>query len=132
VLRLELLNLPRLLEPGPPLAFLITPAGLMEWCRDPAAADLRARLDASNPAALALQMVTGTVLTLDIDGDVQLASDVDWLLKNLRWDVADELHRLFGPALAGELARLGSTLARALRASLQGASGLADRWRGGR
>ena len=55
VLRLELLQLPRLLPAPPPLAFRITPAGLVEWCRDPVDADLRVRLDAPNPAALALQ-----------------------------------------------------------------------------
>lgn len=130
VLRLELTNLPRLLQPAPPLAFVVTPAGLMEWCNDGRPADLRARLDASNPAALALQALTGTPPRLEIDGDVQLAGDVDWLLKNLRWDVADDLQRLFGPAVAGELGRLGSALARALRSALAGAGDLAGRMRG--
>lgn len=130
VLRLELLGLPRLLEPAPPLAFVVTPAGLMEWCNDPRPADLRARLDASNPAALALQALTGSVPRLEIDGDVQLAGDVDWLLKNLRWDVADDLQRLFGPAVAGELHRLGRALAHALRAALAGAGDMASRLRG--
>ena len=121
VLRLELLQLPRLLPPPPPLAFRITPAGLVEWCRDPVDADLRVRLDAPNPAALALQALSGQRPALAIDGDVQLATDVDWLLKNLRWDVADDLERLFGPTVAHELHKLGAGLARALRAATQGA-----------
>lgn len=120
VLRLELLQLPRLLPAPPPLAFKITPAGLVEWCRDPVDADLRVRLDAPNPAALALQALSGQMPALAIDGDVQLASDVDWLLKNLRWDVADDLERLFGPTVAHELNKLGSSLARALRGATQG------------
>ena len=120
VLRLELLQLPRLLPAPPPLAFRITPAGLVEWCRDPVDADLRVRLDAPNPAALALQALSGQMPALAIDGDVQLASDVDWLLKNLRWDVADDLDRLFGPTVAHELNKLGSSLARALRGATQG------------
>jgi len=119
VLRLELLQLPRLLPAPPPLAFRITPAGLVEWCRDPVDADLRVRLDAPNPAALALQALSGQMPALAIDGDVQLASDVDWLLKNLRWDVADDLERLFGPTLAHELHKLGASLARALRGATQ-------------
>jgi ubiquinone biosynthesis protein UbiJ len=130
VLRLELLNLPRLLSPAPPLAVLITPAGLMEWCSDPRPADLQARLDAGNPAALALQALAGGLPRLEIDGEVQLASDVDWLLKNVRWDVADDLQRLFGPAVAGELHRLGRALAHALRSALAGAGDMADRLRG--
>jgi hypothetical protein len=37
------------------------------------------------------------------------------------------LERLFGPAVAYPLQRLGSALARALRAALQGASGFVPR-----
>jgi ubiquinone biosynthesis protein UbiJ len=129
VLRLELLQLPRLLPAPPPLAFMITPAGLVEWCREPVDADLRVRVEASNPAALALQMVSGELPPVAIEGDAQLAADVDWLLKNLRWDVADDLQRLFGPTVAHQLHRLGSGLARALRTAMQGASVVAGRMR---
>ena len=115
VLRLDLLQLPRLLPAPPPLAFVITPAGLVEWCREPADADLRVRLDAANPAALAFQAVTGNMPPLVIEGDAQLATDVDWLLKNLRWDVADDLEKRFGPTVAQQLHRLGAGLARAMR-----------------
>ena len=120
VLRLDLMQLPRLLPAPPPLAFVITPAGLVEWCRDPVEADLRVRLDAPNPAALGLQVLSGQMPALAIEGDVQLATDVDWLLKNLRWDVADDLERLFGPTVAHQVHKLGSGLARALRSALQG------------
>ena len=82
VLRLDLLNLPRLLPAPPPLAFQITPAGLVEWCREPVDADLRVRLEAANPAALMLQMAGGDMPPVAIEGDAQLAGDVDWLLKN--------------------------------------------------
>lgn len=129
VLRLELLQLPRLLPAPPPLAFVITPAGLVEWCREPMDADLRVRVEASNPAALALQMVSGEVPPVAIEGDAQLAADIDWLLKNLRWDVADDLQRLFGPTVAHQVHRLGSGLARALRTAMQGASVVAGRMR---
>ena len=129
VLRLELLQLPRLLPVPPPLAFVVTPAGLVEWCREPVDADLRVRLEANNPAALALQVLRGDMPALVIEGDAQLAADVDWLLKNLRWDVADDLDRLFGPAVAHELHRLGSGLGRALRSAMQGSSSLAGRAR---
>ncbi len=129
VLRLDLRQWPSLLPAPPPLAFVITPAGLVEWCREPVDADLRVRLDAGNPAALALAWIGGNMPPLVIEGDAQLAADVDWLLKNLRWDVADDLDRLFGPAVAHQLSRLGKALAGALRAALQGASALAGRAR---
>jgi len=119
VLRLDLLQWPRLLPAPPPLAFVITPAGLVEWCREPADADLRVRLDAANPAALAFQAVTGNMPPLVIEGDAQLATDVDWLLKNLRWDVAEDLEKRFGPVVAQQLHRLGAGLARAMRGARQ-------------
>ena len=121
VLRLELLQLPRLLPAPPPLAFKVTPAGLMAWCPDPVDADLRVRLDAGNPAALALQALGGQMPPVVIEGDANLAADVDWLLKTLRWDVADDLQRLFGPTVAHELHRLGAGLARAVGKAMQGA-----------
>lgn len=129
VLRLELLDLPRLLPSPPPLAFVVTPAGLVEWCREPVDADLRVRLEAGNPARLALQALSGVLPPVAIEGDAQLATDVDWLLKNLRWDVADDLQRLFGPVVAQELHRLGAMLSRALRSAVQGASVAAGRVR---
>jgi ubiquinone biosynthesis protein UbiJ len=58
---------------------------------------------------------------------------VNWLLQNIRWDVAADLERLFGPAVAQPLHRIGAALAKALRAALdlgsRGAAGLGDRIR---
>ena len=105
----------------------------MEWCRDPVDADLRVRLEAANPAALAFQALSGQMPPVVIEGDASLAADVDWLLKNLRWDVADDLQRLFGPSVAHELHRLGAGLSRALRTAMssarQGADMAANRMR---
>jgi ubiquinone biosynthesis protein UbiJ len=125
VLRLDLQQWPRLLPAPPPLAFVVTPAGLVEWCREPVDADLQVKLDAANPAALALKLLSGDSPRLVIEGDAQLATDVDWLLKNLRWDVADDLHRLFGPSVAQQLSRIGAALAAALRAAGSTASAVA-------
>jgi ubiquinone biosynthesis protein UbiJ len=129
VLRLELEQLPRLVPSPPPLAFAITPAGLVEWCSQPVAADLLVRAQAGNPAALLLQALGGQMPAVAIEGDAQLAGDIDWLLKNLRWDVADDLDRQFGPVVAGQLSGLGRALARAMRAAAQGAAAVAGRMR---
>ena len=70
---------------------------------------------------------------VQIDGDAQLAGDFNWLMQNLRWDVAADLEKMFGPALAQPLQRLGAGLASALRAAVSGAQGLGERlrtWRG--
>ncbi len=131
---LELPGWPSLLPPVPPLAWRITPAGLLEWCglEREAAAELTLRVAADNPALLAARLLTGELPPVEIVGDAQLAGDVNWLMQNLRWDVAADLERVFPPPLAQGLHRAGSALARAVRAAVQGASGLKDRWRPGK
>lgn len=122
---------PSLLPPPPPCVFRVTPAGLVEWCgltRD-VGADLTLRVDASNPALLVTKMLSGELPPVAIDGDAQLAGDVNWLMTNLRWDVAADLERLFGPAVAQQLYRLGRGLAHALRAAVQGLGQVTGRLR---
>lgn len=119
---------PALLPAPPTLAVSITPAGLLECCAEvPAVADLTLRLDARNPALLLTRAAVGERPTVAIDGDARLAGDVDWLLQNLRWDVAADLDKLVGPVAAEQLARLGSGLAAALRTALQRLDGLRPR-----
>lgn len=130
-LTLRLDHWPSLLPAPPSLAWRITPAGLLDWCGDqpPATVSLVVALDASNPAALVMAALAGEPPALQIEGDAQLAADVNWLLQNLRWDVAADLERLFGPQVAQTLHTLGRTLAKGLRTALQGASTLSERWR---
>jgi ubiquinone biosynthesis accessory factor UbiJ len=122
---------PGLLPPLPALAFRVTPAGLLEWCglAGVDAPDLSLRLDASNPARLALQALAGETPQVQIDGDAQFAGDINWLLVNLRWDVAADLERLFGPGPAQALHRSGAWLGRGLKAAFAQASAVADRLR---
>lgn len=127
VIELRLQGWPSLLPAPPALAFRVTPAGMLEWCGGeplPVNADLRVQVDAANPLALMARAMAGDKPAVSIDGDAQLAADVNWLLVNLRWDIAADLERMFGPAVAQPLHRLGSALARGLRAALQGASTL--------
>jgi ubiquinone biosynthesis protein UbiJ len=127
ILRIELDGWPRALPAWPVLAFRITPAGLAEWCAEaPGETDLRLSVDASNPAAMALQALAGQQPAMAIDGDAQFAADVDWLTKNLRWDPAADLEPLVGPALAHEITRFGSMLVRGLRQAVQGAGAAAS------
>jgi len=122
---------PALLPALPALGFRITPAGLLEWCglTGVDSPDLSVRLDASNPALLVVGALTGETPPVRIDGDAQLATDVNWLLVNLRWDVTDDLERLFGAGPAQTLRQMGSWLSRGLKAAFQGAQSLVDRVR---
>ena len=130
-LALTLQDWPTLLPSPPALAWRVTPAGLLDWC-GPAgvdAADLAVKLDAGNPAAVVARALGGEAPVVQIEGNSQLAGDVNWLLQNLRWDVAADLERLFGPQVAPTLHQLGRMLASGLRAALKGASALGEQWR---
>jgi ubiquinone biosynthesis protein UbiJ len=130
-LELQLTGWPSLLPRPPSLAWRVTPAGLLERCGSTqgATSDLTMNLDAANPALLLARLVGGEPPSVQIDGDAQLAGDVNWLITNLRWDVAADLERLFGPVVGQQLHRLGSALAGALRTALGGAGRLSERWR---
>lgn len=134
-LALFVTNWPAMLPPPPALAWTITPAGLLEWCGPQAvtAPDLAVTLDAPNPALLFAKMLAGEQPPVQIEGDAQLAGDVNWLLQNVRWDVAADLEKVFGPAVAQQLHRFGSALTAALRGALdlasRGAEGIGQRWR---
>jgi ubiquinone biosynthesis accessory factor UbiJ len=127
-LALRLRSWPALLPAPPVLAWRITPAGLLEWCgadaatETGAAPDLAVQLDAPNPALLLAKALAGEMPAVQIEGDAQLAGDVNWLLQNLRWDVAADLERVFGPTLAAPLHTVGSALAAALRKAIGVAS----------
>ena len=128
---LTLTGWPALLPPPPALAWRITPAGLLDWCGAQGAdsAELRVQIDASNPALLAARALAGEPASVQIEGDAQLAGDVNWLIQNLRWDVAADLERVFGPLFAQQLSQLGRSAASGLRLALQGAARLAERLR---
>ena len=129
VVLLQAQGWPALLPPWPVLAFRVTPAGLLEWCGQEAspAPDLQVRLDASNPAMLVLGALSGRQPAVHVEGDARLAGDVNWLLENLRWDLADDLQRLLGPAPAQLLAQAGPAIQKALAQLAPLASGLVSR-----
>lgn len=85
----------------PPLHLALTPAGLFERLdAAPAQAQLRIEIDGSNPMQNALAMLRGERRGVSVNGEVALASAVNWLFEHLRWDLGDELARLVGPAPA--------------------------------
>jgi ubiquinone biosynthesis accessory factor UbiJ len=128
---LQLPGWPALLPPPPALAWRVTPAGLLDWCGTESTVppDLAVTLDASNPAAWVSRVLSGQPPEVKIDGSAQLAGDVNWLLQNLRWDVAADLDRLFGPQMAQPLHQLGRVLSQAVRGALQAAGTLGEQLR---
>lgn len=118
VVALECMQLPSWLPAAPVLQFSVTPPGLLEWCGldttvQPA---LTVQIDVSNPALLFARSLDGQALPLTISGDAALATDIQWLVDNLRWDVGADLERFFGPVVAHQIGSVGSSLASGLRA----------------
>jgi len=91
-----------------------TPAGLWELAPD-ATHDLLLTLTDGSPLALAQRALRGERPTVRIEGDVQLAGDINWLVDNVRWDVEDDLARVVGGAAAHQIAHIGRGVADAVR-----------------
>lgn len=131
-LRLELEGWPALLPPPPPLSWRVTPAGLLESC-GPAAADpveLRVSVRLAGPLQLAGELLAGRQPPVEVSGDAQFAGEVDWLVQNLRWDMAGDLERLLPPPAAALALQAARTLGGGLRAAVQLLQGLAARGSG--
>ncbi|MCE2689378.1 MAG: hypothetical protein LW862_05980 [Rubrivivax sp.] len=120
---------PALLPPWPALVFRITPAGLLEWCGQEGhtSPDLQVRVQASNPAGLVMGALSGRAPGVHVEGDARLAADANWLLEHLRWDLADDVHRLLGPGPAQLLAQVGPALREGLEKLAPQAASLAQR-----
>src|SRR5450432_3018853 len=116
-LRFEFEGWPSLLPAPSPIAFVVTPPGLVEWIEAPgdAPADLRVAIEASNPALAFAKFIVGERPALRVEGDAAFATDLNWLIENLRWDVQDDLARVVGDTPAREIARFGGALAKAIR-----------------
>ena len=67
-----------------------------------------------------------TIESIRIEGDVQLAGEINWLVDHVRWDVEEDLARVIGDAPARAVAGMAGRVAGALRRFVGGrmASGL--------
>jgi ubiquinone biosynthesis accessory factor UbiJ len=130
-IRLQFDGWPSLLPPLPSAAFVVTPAGLIEWCGEagPSDPDLRVRIDASNPALGVAQALAGMRPKVDVAGDAAFATDLNWLIDNLRWDIHDDLAKIVGQAPAHEIARVAGGVAAGLREAAKALAGFVGRER---
>lgn len=128
-IRLQLNGWPDPLPALPPIEFRITAAGLLEWSGDAISPDpdLRISVDASNPARALIQAFGGSRPKVDIAGDAVLATDLNWLFANLRWDAQDDLARIVGAVPAREISRIAGGIAAGLREAVRTVSGIVRR-----
>lgn len=111
------------------LTLAVTPAGLLDLASEGAAPDLRLEVAETSPLSLARGALAGERPPIRIEGDVQLAADINWVVDNVRWDLEEDLARVIGDAPARTLAAGAERAAAALRrfVGARGAPGAADR-----
>ena len=97
------------------LALVITPAGLFNLAPESAVPDLRLEVTDTSPLSLAQSALRGDKPAIRIEGDVQLAAEINWLVDHVRWDAEEDLARLIGDAPAHSLAQAASRAAEAVR-----------------
>ena len=74
---------------------------------------------------IAQSLLRGDKPAIRIEGDVQLAADVNWLVDHVRWDVEDDLARIVGDASAHTLGQVARRMAQVLRKFVGGAAAAA-------
>jgi ubiquinone biosynthesis protein UbiJ len=103
-----------------------TPAGLLDIASPESKPDLVLLVTETSPFALMQAVLRGDKPTVRIEGDVQLAAEVNWLVDHVRWDLEEDLSRVLGDAPAyalGQVARgIGSALRQFLGANAAGGS----------
>ncbi len=97
------------------IRFLVTPAGLLDLAAPEARPDLSLTATDESAAVIAQTLMRGDKPEIRIDGDVQLAADVNWLVDHVRWDVEDDLARILGDAPAHALGQVAQRMAKGLR-----------------
>lgn len=91
-----------------------TPAGLLERGHFEGF-DLRLTVTEESPIAMASALARGDKPKVRIEGDVQLAAEINWLIDHVRWDAEEDLARLIGDAPAHTLAQAARQAMAALR-----------------
>jgi ubiquinone biosynthesis protein UbiJ len=122
-------------ESPTPWRFIVTPAGLFEAVETAPNPLVDASATASNgliitvnlpdPLTMAKLLLKGDRPEVNIEGDAALAEVAAWMMKNLRWDVQDDVARWVGTAPAEVLRSVGGSIKQSLQRWRPGANGQA-------
>lgn len=99
-----------------------TPAGLIETRDSSCRADLVLDWGQASPLTLVGQWLRSERPALRIEGDVQLAAEINWLVDHVRWSPEEDLARVLGDAQARGVFQLGRRLVQGLRTFAAGQS----------
>jgi ubiquinone biosynthesis protein UbiJ len=94
---------------------LVTPAGLFDVAAPDAQADLLLVITQESLLSIAQELMQGGKPSVRIEGDVQLAAEVSWLIDHVRWDLEEDLARILGDAPAHAVVQLARTVAQAVQ-----------------
>ena len=97
------------------MKLVATPAGLLDIATGDAQAHLTLAVTETNPIALLQNTLRGEKPAIQIQGDVQLAAEVNWLVDHVRWDAEEDLSRIVGDAPAHSLMQVLRQAAQTLK-----------------
>ena len=93
----------------------MTPAGLLDIAEPQGLPDLTLVVTDTSPLAIAQAVMQGAKPNVRVEGDVQLAAEVNWMIDHVRWDMEEDLSRVIGDAPAHGLAQAARSFAHALQ-----------------
>lgn len=105
------------------MRLVATPAGLLDLAPGGGQPDLTLTLTEESPWGLAQAALRGDNPPVRIDGDVQFATEINWLVDNVRWDLEEDLSRVVGDAPAHAMGGAARRIAQALRQFVRSAPG---------
>lgn len=97
------------------IKFIATPAGLLDLAAPDAVAHLTLEVTQQSPLEIIQALFKGDKPDIRIDGDVQLAAEVNWLVEHVRWDVEEDLARIVGDVPAHAIGQVARRFGDALR-----------------
>jgi ubiquinone biosynthesis accessory factor UbiJ len=105
------------------LRLVTTPAGLFDLAQPQAPAALTLTVTETSPLALTRAALRGDRPQVRIAGDVQFAGEINWLVDHVRWDIEEDLARVFGDGPAHALGEGARAMSAALARFVAGRGG---------
>jgi ubiquinone biosynthesis protein UbiJ len=100
------------------LSCRITPAGLFERTVVQNSPHLSLHISQESPWAIFQGLAQGDKPTMQVQGDVMLAADINWLVDHVRWDIEEDLSRVLGDAMAHQSVAMAKRIITALKGFL--------------
>ena len=95
--------------------WVATPAGLLDLAAEDTPQDLTLVIVQDSAMQLIQGVLLGNKPAVRIEGDVQLAAEVNWLFDHVRWDLEEDLARIVGDAPAHALGQGARQVLESLR-----------------